>query len=185
MDGVDRRTAIADAAIELLANEGSRALTHRAIDRALGLSVGSTSFYFRTRRALLEAAALRIADLAAAEVPVPMELESGARKFAATIERWASPASDLHKIARIELLLEARRRPEFANILDSARMRMLSEVSTALKTFGAAHDERTVKLTLATLDGILLDRLFHPRIGLQPEDLAPVIRALFKGPKRR
>ncbi|MCF8610795.1 TetR family transcriptional regulator [Gordonia sp. HY285] len=52
----DRRAQIADAALDLAAQGGNRAVTHSAVDRLLDLPKGSTSYYFRTRRALLDAA---------------------------------------------------------------------------------------------------------------------------------
>src|SRR5262245_51087519 len=58
-----RRTAIADAAIELLAELGSRGLTHRQVDRRLEIPEGSTGAYYRTRQALLEATAKRVGEL--------------------------------------------------------------------------------------------------------------------------
>jgi AcrR family transcriptional regulator len=72
--GTDRRAAIGDAAIAIVAREGLRALTHRAIDRELGLPAGSTSYYARTRRQLIEAivhrlAARTLADLGRGEAP--------------------------------------------------------------------------------------------------------------------
>ena len=42
-----------DVAIDVLASGGGRQLTHRAVDAAAGLPVGSTSNRFRTRDALL------------------------------------------------------------------------------------------------------------------------------------
>lgn len=54
--GTDRRERIADAALDIIAANGIRALTHRAVDRHLGLPTGSTSYYFRTKRELLVAA---------------------------------------------------------------------------------------------------------------------------------
>jgi AcrR family transcriptional regulator len=59
----DRRTVIADAAIATLAREGLRGFTHRAVDRTAGLAEGSTSYYFRTREALMSAALARLAEL--------------------------------------------------------------------------------------------------------------------------
>src|SRR3954453_2356028 len=47
-----RRTTLADAGIAVLAREGSRGLTHRAIDAEAGVPVGTTSNYFRSREAL-------------------------------------------------------------------------------------------------------------------------------------
>lgn len=53
----DRRAQIVAGAIELIATRGIRALTHRALDTQLALPPGSTSYYFRTRQALIEAVA--------------------------------------------------------------------------------------------------------------------------------
>jgi DNA-binding transcriptional regulator YbjK len=49
----DRRTALLDAALELVGTQGMRGLTHRAVDAAADLPPGSTSNYFRTREALI------------------------------------------------------------------------------------------------------------------------------------
>ena len=56
----DRRPLIADHAIAVLAEGGARALTHQAVDRHAGLPAGSTSYYYRTRAALIEAVIERI-----------------------------------------------------------------------------------------------------------------------------
>ncbi len=66
---MSRQTDIADAAIATLAHGGMRGLTHRAVDRAAGLPEGSACYYFRTRRALLQATVERLAELDIAEVP--------------------------------------------------------------------------------------------------------------------
>lgn len=56
----DRRALIADAALELAATGGNHAVTHRGVDRSLDLPKGSTSYYFRSREALVDAAAQRL-----------------------------------------------------------------------------------------------------------------------------
>lgn len=48
-----RRDQICQAAIALAAGGGSHALTHQAIDAELGIAKGSTSYYYRTRAALI------------------------------------------------------------------------------------------------------------------------------------
>ncbi|MGW6379522.1 TetR/AcrR family transcriptional regulator [Rhodococcus sp. NPDC055112] len=58
----DRRARIADAALDIIATDGIRALTHRGIDRHLGLPAGSTSYYFRTKRDLLVATVGHLTD---------------------------------------------------------------------------------------------------------------------------
>jgi AcrR family transcriptional regulator len=62
-----RAELIGDTAIEVLAAEGARGLTHRAVDRAAGLPPGSTSNHARTREALLTCALTRITQLEAAD----------------------------------------------------------------------------------------------------------------------
>ena len=59
----ERRTLILDAAIDLLCDDGVGGLTHRQLDSRTGLPAGTTSNYFRTRQALLEATASRTVDL--------------------------------------------------------------------------------------------------------------------------
>lgn len=56
MDRTDRRTAIAEAALDLAAESGTHAVTHAAVDRRLGLAKGSTSYYCRTRQSLIDSA---------------------------------------------------------------------------------------------------------------------------------
>ncbi|WP_369198718.1 TetR/AcrR family transcriptional regulator [Streptomyces djakartensis] len=48
-----RRNALLDAAIDVLAREGSRGLTLRAVDTQAGVPVGTSSNYFRNRDELL------------------------------------------------------------------------------------------------------------------------------------
>ena len=62
-----RARQVGDAAIGVLADQGARALTHRAVDQAAGLPPGTTSNYARTRAALLELTLARIAELDAAD----------------------------------------------------------------------------------------------------------------------
>ncbi len=54
---------IADSAIEVVARDGVRALTHRAVDSEAGLSSGSTSYYCRTRAQLLTLTVDRLTSL--------------------------------------------------------------------------------------------------------------------------
>ncbi|MFI9505906.1 TetR/AcrR family transcriptional regulator [Nocardia sp. NPDC052566] len=67
MSTTDRRTLIVDAAIDLIAAHGLRALTHRALDTALALPAGSASYYFRTKRGLVEGIVDRITKRSRAE----------------------------------------------------------------------------------------------------------------------
>ena len=59
----ERRNQILDAAIDILCDDGVGGLTHRQVDSRAGVPAGTTSNYFRTRQALLEATAARTVDL--------------------------------------------------------------------------------------------------------------------------
>ena len=58
-----RRRELCDAAIQLLAEDGAKGLSHLKVDAHAGVPDGTTSFYFRTRSALLRAVAERMAEL--------------------------------------------------------------------------------------------------------------------------
>ncbi|GAA3066024.1 hypothetical protein GCM10020254_06880 [Streptomyces goshikiensis] len=69
----DRRTLLADAALGVLADEGVRGLTHRAVDRRAAMPPGTTSAYFRTRAALLTALVTRLVHLDQGELHLMAE----------------------------------------------------------------------------------------------------------------
>ena len=58
----ERRRDLCDAAIQLLADDGAKGLSHLKVDRKAVVPDGTTSFYFRTRSALLRAVAERLAE---------------------------------------------------------------------------------------------------------------------------
>lgn len=57
-----RRSDILDAAIELVAEQGFSGLSFRVIDAQAGLPSGTTTNYYRSREALIEAASARIGE---------------------------------------------------------------------------------------------------------------------------
>ena len=59
------------AATRVTAEQGLRGLTHRAVDREAGVSMGSCSAYYRTRAALQEGLAQYVASTVAADVDGP------------------------------------------------------------------------------------------------------------------
>jgi AcrR family transcriptional regulator len=125
-----RRRELADAAITLLASSGVHGLTHRAVENAAGLPPGTASNYFRTREALLVAAAERVAELHFAAERAATAPGTGPRP-GSTVPEMAAEAVDLiagslfaaataereRYLAVYELLFEARRRPALAAAL--------------------------------------------------------------------
>ena len=155
----DRRSLIADAAIAELAASGSRGLTHRAIDRRLALPLGSTSYYFRTRESLIEAANDRLAALDAADVAetalTPTALE-------ALLDRWLAPANRERLVARFELYLDAARSD--GHPLTASRKQFVARTQKALASAGAASPRVAALALVALSDGLLL----HTMLGTAP-----------------
>lgn len=158
----DRRTRIADAAIATLAAVGTRGLTHREVDRAADLAEGSTSYYFRTRQALLQVALERITELDTARTGTPParldDPDQLADLFAAAVERMLTTDRDI-TLARYELTLEAARRPELRALLIANGARFRDAASQLLTALGVTDARRRGPELVACLDGLVFDRL--------------------------
>jgi DNA-binding transcriptional regulator YbjK len=157
--------------VHVVADEGLRGLTHRAVDRRAGFPEGTCSAYFRTRQALQVAVTQYVAAAMAADVDgLAAELVEctgdEARAVALTLalfERWLDERERL--LAKLELSLEAPRNPAVAEALTASRTRLVGVVdgllSQAAKERGGARAEALV----ASFDGLLLGALQKP----QPE----------------
>ncbi|HCA53099.1 MAG TPA: TetR family transcriptional regulator [Mycobacterium sp.] len=184
-----RRIAIADAVIEVLAAKGSRGTTHRAVDQHLGFPEGSTSAYFRTRASLLAAAAHRAAELDREALQGFLtEANQGdviglAALITAVVDAWTTADVAPRQLARFELHLEALRNPELANVFVELRSSFVKLAETALATAGgsvtAPADSSTLAGALiALVDGLIVDRLLHPRTALPVEHLSEAVAHL-------
>lgn len=162
-----RRRAIADAGLTVLAREGSRGLTHRAVDVAAQVPTGTTSNYFRSRDALIEGLVERIGERLA---PTPQDLERRAAAppgpalfadYIRDIVRRLTEDRDV-TLALFELRLEGGRRPEVAAVL-GAWQRAGLEGDVAFNTAaGLPGGRREIALFHYAIDGLLLDRLTTP-----------------------
>jgi AcrR family transcriptional regulator len=187
--GTDRREAIGDAAITIVAREGLRSLTHRAVDRELALPAGSTSYYARTRRDLIEAMVHRLAnrtvgDLRPAAGPAPAgTVEGAAARLAGLLDQLAVRAGD-HRV-RYALSVDLVNDPElhaFVTHASPVRAGMLAAAADRLGRLGIAEPERHAPGLVALVDGLLFDRVAGS--GLDPAarpDAEAVIRAYLIG----
>lgn len=159
-----RRTELADAGLAVLAREGARGLTHRAIDREAGVPTGTTSNYFRTRADLLHGLVGRIAERLAPEPEVLDRLggRPPSRQLFADYVRDIVRRLTTHRdvtLALLELRLEAARRPEVAELLGDW-LRTGFEADVAFNTAaGLPGGAREIALFHYAIDGLLLDRL--------------------------
>lgn len=185
---LDRRQAIARTALHVLATAGARGLTHRAVDTAANVAAGSTSYYFRTRAALLTACLddLLTQDHEDLDLMQPLVTASDPDTMASAIadllERWLTTGRERHT-ARYELFLEASRRPELAEVLHRGGMVVRERVAEALTGLGADDPTARAHWLVATLDGIAFDRLVGANAATPVDraDLEVIARRLTAG----
>ncbi|MEU0006052.1 TetR/AcrR family transcriptional regulator [Streptomyces sp. NPDC006314] len=155
-----RADLVADAALALLAERGMRGLTHRAVDEAAGLPLGSTSNVARTRQALLELAVRRHAErearvLALEEMPEPSGgLDALTERLALAVHRSLTRNPAL-LIARYELALEATRRPELRAFYDRTGSVFKEQLAAILTAVGSSDPARHVLSLVAWTDGLM------------------------------
>jgi DNA-binding transcriptional regulator YbjK len=173
--GEDRRAAIADAAIHLVATRGLRGLTHRAVDAEAGLPPGSTSYYLRTRNALLTACVDRMLarDLAAqpataepsTTVPSPPDLEE---MLAGMVIQLVRERAD-DQAARYELSLEACRQPELLDSIVQGGRVLRENLAGMLAAIGIPDADEAAWPVAAMLDGLMYDRVAGAGRTMSPE----------------
>ena len=172
----ERRVLIADAAIALLAERGAQGLTHRALDERLGFATGSTSYYFRTREALVSAAVDRIVALDEAELDAVFARHGGladsapdAGVIAELFSLWTAPERRARLAARFELMLVAARDDRPHPMLE-ARRHFVERTREALERLDAPDPDSLAGWVVAFFDGLLLDALVsrqeHPATRL-------------------
>ncbi|MFI9588193.1 TetR/AcrR family transcriptional regulator [Streptomyces sp. NPDC052236] len=164
-----RRTALLDAAIEVLAREGSRGLTLRAVDTEAGVPGGTASNYFSNRAELLRQILTRTHERL---TPDPTELASTmqappSHKLVVTllhqlVGRMRADRSS--HLAMLELRLEATRRPELQADLTRTFSAILEDNIGWHLDAGLPGDRTTVVLLYLAMLGLIVDDLTVPEL---------------------
>lgn len=162
-----RRRQLLDAALHVIADEGLRGLTHRAVDRQAGLPEGSCSAYLRTRSALQQALTDHVAATLVADVDALAERLRGAPPEDGGVEaaldlflRWLDQRELL--VARLELTMLATRDPDLAARLAEHRARLVELVDAIMGSLGKEHSHDRAEALVASYDGVLIAALLKP-----------------------
>lgn len=205
-DQRDRRALLADAAIDLLAEEGMRALTHRAVDTRAGVPQGTTSAYFRTRQALLTAIVKRLSDLdredlrrggldlpsgASTKAPqrVPGDLDVVAAATAAFIDLSLSRTRN-RALARYHCRLESITQPDLRALLAPHEEAAFRQTRDLLAAHGVPDLDARARAFVAAVDGLIFERLVNgsptpPGSAESRAELTAAVRALLAGATTR
>jgi len=178
----ERRAALVDAAVEVLAREGARGLTFRAVDTEAAVPNGTASNYFTSRDDLLNQVGRHI----------HVRLTPDPAEVSATLESPPSPevvVEFMHALlgrllkdrsgylALMELRLEATRRPELRQELTGTIASNLDENIRFHLDSGLPGDSMTVVLLYLAMSGLVVEQLTLPEV-LKQFPVDDVIAAL-------
>lgn len=163
----ERRVILTDAAVDVLAHEGARGLTFRAVDARAGVPVGTASNYFSSRDDLLMQTGARISSRM---TPDPAQVEqimlpAPSRELVTELMHWLvrRMADDrTGYLAMLELRLEATRRPEL-------RTQLTRTVRTGFEESLSFHRDRDLPggpdaflVLYLAMTGVLLEHFTLP-----------------------
>lgn len=146
------------AAIQILATDGIRGLTHRGVDERAGLPEGSTSNSFRTRDALMLGVTRH---MVAAELPAITGTLAAAtpdeliHALAALFDEQTGPLRD-QTAARLALIVEAGHDDGIRAALREGRGRVAEPIRAAFVTLGAPDPDFAVQLVATSFEGLFL-----------------------------
>ena len=161
----ERRAQILDAALDILADTGVGGVTHRQVDDRAGLPAGTTSNYFRTRLALLEATAARTVDLHwqhvdALQTVIGQPLTRDG--LVALLARMISDPDEQFRrrtLARFELFMEGTRRQELQPFLKNLQAAAMKSASVILEAAGFTPSPERVGELSRLLNGLAFSNL--------------------------
>ncbi|MEU5401121.1 TetR family transcriptional regulator [Streptomyces sp. NPDC005963] len=179
-----RRAALVDGAIEVLARDGARGLTFRAVDIEADVPKGTASNYFTNRDDLLNQAGGRIYermrpdDEALARMTAgPATREHTAELVREVVERVTSFRTGY--LALLELRLEATRRPQLRALLtERVGADVRANVDGHLSS-GLPGDADAVRMIYLATNWLVVERLTLPDV-FPPEQAADLITELVK-----
>jgi DNA-binding transcriptional regulator YbjK len=177
-----RRTALLDAAIDVLAEEGARGLTYRAIDAKAEVPAGTASNYFASRDDLMAEVATRVTqrltpseESIAESLALPRDKSLSIRFMHDIIKR--ADADKASYLAMMELRLEATRRPDLRTALTKTFADNLDFNIAFNEQSKLPGDRMTVLLMYFGMTGLIYERLTLPGI-VEPMDLDELIEVL-------
>ncbi|MEV0178336.1 TetR family transcriptional regulator [Streptomyces sp. NPDC050625] len=165
----ERRAALVDAGIEVLAREGARGLTFRAVDTGAGVPVGTASNYFTGRDDLLRQIDARLHTRLAPDPEVLTALMRSPKDRALVTALMRDLMRRVTRdrtgyLALLEMRLEATRRPE---LRDSFTRSVRGELEYGMefhRQAGLPGGDETVAVLYLAMLGLILEHLTLPGV---------------------
>ncbi|MFF7166254.1 TetR/AcrR family transcriptional regulator [Streptomyces sp. NPDC008086] len=165
----ERRAALVDAGVEVLAREGARGLTFRAVDAEAGVPVGTASNYFTGRDDLLRQIDSRLHVRLAPDPAMITDLLTRPKDRALVTafmhDLMARATRDrTGYLALLEMRLEATRRPELRSSFTKSVRGDLEEAMEFHRGAGLPGGDEVVTVLYLAMLGLLLEHLTLPDV---------------------
>jgi DNA-binding transcriptional regulator YbjK len=179
--GPARREALLDAVLQIVAERGTDAVTHRRVAEVAALPLASTTYWFESKEHLLTAA-LELAaerDIARLRTQVA-DAPVGAAPLELAVSAIVSPTDPIRSslITTYALLLEAARRPALRDIARRWTTAYLDAVGRLLEQAGSSRPRDDAELLLAAADGLVIEQLASGQAAALHARLVRLGRAL-------
>lgn len=182
--GDAKRIIILEAAIRVIAQSGTGALTHRAVAGMAQVPLASTTYYFSSKSDLLLSAFEHLAEkeihaLKQGMEDIPLRLTP---EFAAGW--WASMVADdlmQHReriLAEYEMHLETNRQPELRAVHQRWSEAAYEFFKACMKNMGSKDPQADGALVLCVIAGIQIGELADATPHLERDLLGPLFRRL-------
>ncbi|MEU8867315.1 TetR/AcrR family transcriptional regulator [Streptomyces umbrinus] len=176
----ERRAGLVDAGVEVLAREGARGLTFRAVDGEAGVPVGTASNYFTGRDDLLRQIDAHLHERLAPDPEVLAELMKAPKNRALVTAFMHDLMARAQRdrtgyLALLEMRLEATRRPELRASYTKTIRADLEYGMEFHRGAGLPGGDETVTVLYLAMLGLILEHLTLPGVleGVLPGVTVP------------
>jgi DNA-binding transcriptional regulator YbjK len=162
----ERREALLRAAIDLIAEGGTRSVTHRAVSARAGLPPAAAGYYFTTSQELIEQALRFHVQEWSASLANMMDSAAknakSVRQLGERVVRALIAGDPAVSITVYEVYLEAARNPDLRAVVQES-MSAFEEVTAGhLSHLGVRDPRSAAKSFVAIVDGFALHRMANP-----------------------
>jgi TetR/AcrR family transcriptional regulator, regulator of biofilm formation and stress response len=180
----DRRELLLRAAVDLLADGGPKAVTHRAVAARAGVPQASTTYYFASIQQLTEEAlrlhlSERTGELQAMITEATAKGGSAEDIARVLAEMLITRSRDI-AIAQFEVYMQAGRNPELRDHVAKTLAAFEGIAATVLGFLGVREPEKAAPVFVSLIDGYLLHRVARPdQVQEDALGLFEAMRSLF------
>lgn len=172
-DRADTRGRVLEAALDIVAERGLQALTHRGVEARAGVTHGTTTYYFSNRDALIDAllehvsgrqvqwVADRYRELAEQD-PTTVDPDDFSRRMLRE-----ALADRTFTLARYELYLCAARNPEVQELVRRHRRAHVTVQARIFEVLGAPDPRWAANRFLSAVEGAIIYQLAVPEDGFE------------------